>query len=103
MSRKLVPATLAALGFAAAVATAPLATADEGTFLEELSINGVVPPGLMTYQVVSAGYTICTALTGGASILDEMDLAEQELGLAPGQGTLFVSAATTNLCPNFAG
>lgn len=103
MSLKFVPAALVAAGFAAAIATAPLAAASEGTFLEELGINGVGAPGLTADDLLSAGYGVCGALTSGASILDQMDSVEQQLGLAPGQGTLFVSASTTNLCPGFAG
>jgi hypothetical protein len=45
---------------------------------------------------------VCDQLRSGVSVLDEMTAAEQEFQLASGQGTLFVSAATTNLCPDFA-
>lgn len=102
MAFKLVPAAVA-LGFAVALAAAPLASADQGSFLEELGINGVSAPGLTSQQMISAGLGVCGSLTSGASVLDQMDSIEQQLGLAPGQGTLFVSAATTNLCPDFAG
>ncbi|MGK2881528.1 MAG: DUF732 domain-containing protein [Mycobacterium sp.] len=102
MALKLVPAVLA-LGFAAALATAPLAAADASDFLDELSINGVSVPGMTSEQIVSAGQGVCSNLSNGASILDEMDSIEQGLGLAPGMGALFVSASTTNLCPGFAG
>jgi hypothetical protein len=53
-------------------------------------------------DTVGAGYHVCDQLRSGASVLDTMASAEQMYALAPGQGTLFVSAATTNLCPDFA-
>ena len=49
----------------------------------------------------TSGYEACSALKSGTSILDEMSAVEQKYGIS--QGALFVSAATTNLCPDFAG
>ena len=87
---------------AVALAAAPTAVADPASdFLNELSINGVSLPGKTPSQTVAAGYEACSALRGGTSVLDEMSAVEQRYGIS--QGTLFVSAATTNLCPNFAG
>jgi len=51
----------------------------------------------------SAGYHSCDELRNGTSVLDEMATVETIYQLPPGQGTLVVSAATTNLCPGFAG
>ncbi len=53
-------------------------------------------------DTVAAGHHACDELRNGVSVLDEMNAVEQTYLLAPGQGTLFVSAATTNLCPDFA-
>lgn len=50
--------------------------------------------------MVAAGYATCDHLRSGTSVLDEMSAVEQTYHFD--QGTLFVSAATTNLCPNFA-
>jgi hypothetical protein len=87
---------------AAALASAPAAVADPASdFLNELSTNGVSLPGKTPSQTVAAGYEACSALRSGTSILDEMSAVEQKYGIS--QGTLFVSAATTNLCPDFAG
>ncbi len=85
----------------AALAFAPMAAAD-GTadFLEELGINNVSLPGLTPSQTVTAGYAACADLKGGVSVLDEMSAVEKRYGFA--QGTLFVSASTTHLCPDFA-
>ncbi len=87
---------------AAALLCAPAAVADPASdFLGELSTNGVSLPGKTPSQTVAAGYEACSALTSGTSVLDEMSAVESKYGF--GQGALFVSAATTNLCPNFAG
>lgn len=86
---------------AAALAWAPAAIASPDDFLSELSTNGVSLPGLTPSQTVAAGYQACSALRSGTSVLDEMSAVEQKYGFS--QGTLFVSAATTNLCPDFAG
>lgn len=86
---------------AAALAWAPFALASSDSFLDELATNGVSLPGMTPSQTVAAGYEACSALKSGTSILDEMSAVEQKYGIS--QGTLFVSAATTNLCPDFAG
>lgn len=86
---------------AGAVIYAPAASADPGTFLEELHINNVWLPGKNAGEVIDAGYGVCTDLRGGVSVLDEMSRVEQFYQFP--QGTLFVSAATTHLCPDFAG
>jgi Protein of unknown function (DUF732) len=83
------------------VLCAPIAAADPGSFLDELSTNGVSLPGKTAPEVVAAGVETCAQLRSGASVLDEMDAVEHEYQFS--QGTLFVSAATTNLCPDFAG
>jgi len=54
-------------------------------------------------DTVGAGYHTCDELRNGVPVLDEMAATERRYQLPPGQGTLFVSAATTNLCPDFAG
>ena len=58
-------------------------------------------PGKTAQQTVDAGYATCAELKGGVSVLDEMSAVEAKYQFA--QGTLFVSASTTNLCPDFAG
>jgi len=87
-----------------AVATAltwtPVAVADPGEFLEELNINQVWLPFKTPGEVIGAGYATCEHLRSGTSVLDEMAAVERVYGF--NQGTLFVSAASTNLCPDFA-
>lgn len=97
--RFLTPATLALA--AAAVAFSPVASADPASFLDELGWNQVSLPAKTPQQVVDAGYATCADLKGGVSVLDEMSAVEAKYGF--NQGTLFVSASTTNLCPDFAG
>lgn len=97
--RFLAPATLALA--AGAVAFSPVASADPASFLDELGWNQVSLPGKTPQQTVEAGYATCADLRGGVSVLDEMSAVEAKYGFA--QGTLFVSASSTNLCPDFAG
>jgi len=87
----------------AALAAAPAASAEpRDTFLDELSTLNVWIPSANQADTVAAGYQVCDELRGGVSVLDAMTNAENRFQLPPGQGTLFVSAATTNLCPDFA-
>lgn len=97
--RIIAPAALALT--AAAVALSPVASADPASFLEELGWTGASLPGKTPQQVIDAGYATCADLKGGVSVLDEMSAVEAKYQFA--QGTLFVSAATTHLCPDFAG
>jgi hypothetical protein len=88
----------------AALAAAPVASAEpRDQFLDELATLNVFLPSANQAETVEAGYHTCDDLRSGASVLDEMAAAEQMYQLPLGQGTLFVSAATTNLCPDFAG
>lgn len=88
----------------AALAAAPVASAEpRDQFLDELATLNVFLPSANRPETVGAGYRTCEELRNGVSVLDEMAAVEQMYQLAPGQGTLFVSAATTNLCPDFAG
>jgi hypothetical protein len=84
-----------------AVILAPAAAADVGSFIDELSINGALPPLKTNAEVIAAGYQACSELRSGTSVLDEMTAVEQRYNFS--QGSLFVSASTTNLCPDFAG
>ncbi|AFM15257.1 Protein of unknown function (DUF732) [Mycolicibacterium chubuense NBB4] len=94
----------AILVVAAAGAAMPVASAEpRDEFLDELATLGVFLPGTDQPQTVAAGYRACDELRSGVSVLDEMAAVEGTYHLPPGQGTLFVSAATTNLCPDFAG
>jgi hypothetical protein len=86
----------------AALASAPLAVADPNQFLDELSTLNIHLPDKDAAGTIGAGYDTCFQLRGGTSVLDEMEVVEQRYQLPTGQGTLFVSAATTNLCPDFA-
>jgi hypothetical protein len=95
--KKLAPAGLAVM----AVAFAPSAAASPDSFLDELNTNNAAIPGFTPGQNIGAGYETCGKLRGGASVLDQMTEVEQIYHFS--QGTLFVSAATTNLCPDFAG
>ena len=97
--KMLAPAALAVA--AAAVAFAPAAAATPESFLDEININNAAIPGFTPDQNIGAGYEACGKLRGGATVLDEMTAVEQAYNF--GQGALFVSAATTNLCPDFAG
>ncbi|WP_187776478.1 DUF732 domain-containing protein [Antrihabitans cavernicola] len=92
---------LTVAGLGAGVLGAGTAMATPGSFLDEISINGATLPGMTGDQMVAAGYATCDHLRAGVSVLDEMSAVEQTYHFS--QGTLFVSAATTNLCPNFAG
>lgn len=101
--KKVLTTLLIAAAAAAALATAPAAAAyPRDDFLNELAINNVVMPWPEQADTVAAGYRTCDNLRQGVSVLDEMSNVESEYQLPSGQGTLFVSAATTNLCPNFA-
>lgn len=80
---------------------APTAAADPASFLEELAINDAWLPGKNADEVIGAGYGACADLRSGVSVLDEISRVEQ-LYQFP-QGTLFVSASSTHLCPDFAG
>jgi hypothetical protein len=105
MFLKRLPLTQTALALIiAALACAPVASAaPSDQFLDELATLNIFLPGANPADTVQAGYHTCDDLRSGASVLDEMAAVEQAYFLAPGQGTLFVSAATTNLCPDFAG
>jgi hypothetical protein len=95
----LAPAALAVA--AAAIAFAPVAAATPDSFIDEINTNNAAIPGFTPDQNIGAGYETCGRLTGGASVLDEMSTVEQTYQFD--QGSLFVSAATTHLCPDFAG
>ncbi len=87
---------------AAALGLAPIASASpEDSFMDELRTTNAAPPDMEYREIVSAGYETCSELRSGASVLDEMSAVENQYHF--NQGTLFVSAATTNLCPDFAG
>jgi hypothetical protein len=87
---------------AAALVCAPIAAATtaEDQFLDELNTLNVTLPDKAPNDVIAAGYTTCADLRRGTSVLDEMSAVEQMYHF--NQGTLFVSAATTNICPDFA-
>lgn len=88
----------------AALAAAPGASAEpRDQFLDELATLNVFLPSANQPETVAAGYHTCENLRNGTPVLDEMAAVEQMYSLPTGQGTLFVSAATTNLCPDFAG
>lgn len=95
-------ATFIALG--SAVIGSAAATADPGTaeaaFVDEISLNNATLPGRSTAEMITAGYLTCDHLRAGVPVLEEISAVERAYQF--GQGTLFVSAATTNLCPNFA-
>jgi hypothetical protein len=83
------------------LACAPVAAASvEDQFLDELNTLNITLPDKTPSEVVDAGYAACSDLRSGASVLDEMSAVEQRYHFS--QGTLFISAATTNLCPDFA-
>ncbi|MGQ4615509.1 DUF732 domain-containing protein [Nocardia sp. R7R-8] len=95
-------AILVALGNAAvdgATATADTSTA-EAMFFDEISLNNATLPGKSATEMITAGYATCDHLRAGVSVLDEISSVERVYRFS--QGTLFVSAATTNLCPEFA-
>lgn len=100
---KAVPLTEHSPGRCAAVV--PAGTSEAGPasspFLDELRINNVSLPGKTPAETLAAGNATCADLKSGVSVLDEMSAVEKKYGF--NQGTLFVSAATTHLCPNFAG
>jgi hypothetical protein len=99
---KPVPLTEHAPGRCAAVVPAGTSSTspDASPFLEELRINNVSLPGKSPAETIAAGNAACADLRSGVSVLDEMSAVEKKYGF--NQGTLFVSAATTHLCPDFA-
>ena len=101
--RNAVAATFAltVAGVGAGVIGGGMAMATPASFLDEITINNATLPGKTADEMVAAGYATCNHLRHGTSVLDEMRAVEQTYNF--NQGTLFVSAATTNLCPNFAG
>lgn len=72
---------------------------DEESFLEEIRINDAALPGKSAKELVAAGHATCEHLRGGVSVLDETSAVERTYQFD--RGPLFVSAATTNLCPDF--
>jgi len=96
-------ATAAAGGvlFAPCAAASPDTSGNTGQFLEQLSLTQATLPGKTPDEMVAAGYEACNSLRSGTTVLDEMSAVERTYHF--NQGTLFVSAATTNLCPDFAG
>ncbi|HZQ34133.1 MAG TPA: DUF732 domain-containing protein [Mycobacterium sp.] len=100
MRLRITAVTAVGLG-AAALLGAPAAVASpESQFLDEITTVNATLPGKTPPEMVAAGYATCDHLRSGTSVLDEMSAVEQTYHFD--QGTLFVSAATTNLCPNFA-
>lgn len=85
---------------AAALTVAPVAAASPGSFIDELNTNQVWLPQKTSEEVIGAGYKTCSDLKSGTPVLDEMTAVEQMYNFD--QGTLFVSAVTTHLCPEFA-
>ena len=100
---RMVTATVALAVTLTALAGAAVASAEpRDAFLDELATLNVYIPEANGAATVAAGNQVCDELRGGTSVLDEMSRAEEIFRLPSGQGTLFVSAATTNLCPDFA-
>jgi hypothetical protein len=99
---KVVPLTEHSPGRCAAVVPAGTTATSPNTspFLEELRLNNVSLPGKTPTETIAAGNAACADLRSGVSVLDEMSAVEKRYGF--NQGTLFVSAATTHLCPDFA-
>jgi hypothetical protein len=100
---KAVPLTEHSPGRCAAVV--PVGTSQAGgpassPFLDELSALNISLPGKTPAETLAAGNATCADLKSGVSVLDEMSAVENRYGF--NQGTQFVSAATTNLCPDFA-
>ena len=85
---------------AAMLTCAAIAAASTDSYLDELHTNNVWLPQKTSAEVIAAGYQTCSELKSGTSVLDETTAVEQRSHFD--QGTLFVSAATTHLCPDFA-
>lgn len=93
--------TFAVASIAVAMMLAPVAPASsDGQFLDEITTINATLPGKTPAQMVAAGYAACAELRNGTSVLDEMSAVERRYHFD--QGSSFVSAATTNLCPDFA-
>jgi len=93
-------AAIALLMAPTAVASPDVTPGNTGEFLDELNLTNATLPGKTPVEMIKAGYAACQDLRNGASVLDEMSAVERAYAFT--QGTLFVSAATTNLCPDFA-
>ncbi len=87
--------------FAPSVSANPDTEGDNGQFLEQLELTQATLPGKTYDEMIAAGYQTCDELRSGTTVLDEMSAVERSYQF--NAGTLFVGAATTNLCPDFAG
>ena len=93
--------TAAALLLMPTAAASPDSSGNDGMFLDQLVLTQATLPAKTPAEMVAAGYATCQDLRNGVTVLDEMSSVEEAYHFS--QGTLFVSAATTNLCPDFAG
>jgi Protein of unknown function (DUF732) len=96
---------------AAAIGLAPMAHADEGTFISDVAGSGVTttsPDGAAA--LVRSGYVVCNDLEGGAAYITVIKklMGYSQTGYQEGRPTTpltgdqaanFIAAAEKNLCP----
>jgi hypothetical protein len=92
------PALLGAALVAAALSSAPIAQADDQSYLDRLAANGVHPIATMTPgNLVAGGLQMCNLMRSGMSPQD----AANSLGILSGVlGVPAVDAAQHELCPD---
>ncbi|AKF15219.1 hypothetical protein SEA_SHEDLOCKHOLMES_42 [Mycobacterium phage ShedlockHolmes] len=94
-------ATLALSAAAAAALTfAPVAHADESTYLSDLAEVGLHTNGEARTKALTLGYTLCSALYGGAVTTDLADFVERQTSLNWREADRVAVAAQLDLCPD---
>jgi hypothetical protein len=87
----------AALG-AAALITAPTASADQWDYVSYLDNNGVVYPNVL--DVINTGKHACHHMRNGADVGAVMETMGVELGYNISEQAFIIIGAATNMCPD---
>lgn len=87
---------------AAALATAPIASADaEDTFLDVIAENGITWRSGKTQAVLDTGRAACTDWSNGATFDQEVSDLQQATDWSDYQIGVFIGAATAAFCPSY--